>query len=300
MLCDGVGVDKFTFPFVMKACLACSCVEKAKEVYGFAVKTGFCGDVYLNNVLMDLYFKCGVVDDGVKVFDKMSGRNVVSWTTMISGLLRNGRLGVAGEMFEKMPVKNVVAWTAMINAHARSEKPERAFALFAEMQSNGVKPNQHTLVGLLVACSELGSLELGRWVHNFALENGFQISVYLGTAMIDMYSKCGDLECAKEVFDSMESKSVATWNVMITSLGVHGRSLQALAVFEEMERMNVKPDEITLMGVLCAILHMGDVEEAQKYYYYMTERYDLKLRTESQDTLFEMCSRAAMLLDEAQ
>ncbi|KAL3812370.1 hypothetical protein ACJIZ3_013638 [Penstemon smallii] len=297
MICRGVSVDKFTFPFVMKACLACSCVEKAKEVYGFAIKSGFCGDVYLDNVLMDLYLKCGVLDDGLKLFDKMRHRNVVSWTTMIAGLVCNGRVDLAEELFKKMPVKNVVSWTAMINAYARSVKPEKAFELFAEMLRDNVEPNAYTLVGLLVASAELESLKLGGWVHDFAIKKGFEVGVFLGTALIDMYSKCGSLEYARRVFESMESRSVATWNVMITSLGVHGHGIEALALFEEMERMSIKPDAITFMGVLCACLHKNDIEKGRHYFYYMTERYAIKPTTEHYVCLFEMYSSAAKLLD---
>ncbi|KAL0456823.1 UNVERIFIED_CONTAM: Pentatricopeptide repeat-containing protein, chloroplastic [Sesamum latifolium] len=297
MICRGVDVDKFTFPFVMKACLACCYVEKAKEVYAFAVKTGFSGDVYLDNVLMDLYLTCGNLSEGLKVFDKMRIRTIVSWTTITAGLVSNGRIDLAQQMFDKMPVKNVVSWTAMINGYAKSEKPEKAFELFAQMQHDNVKPNEYTLVGLLMACAELGSLKLGRWVHDFAIKNGFEVGVFLGTALIDMYSKCGSLEYAKRVFGNMASKSVATWNAMITSLGVHGRGEEALALFEEMERMSVKPDAITLIGVLCACLQTNNIEKGCKCFHYMTERYCIKPSLEHYLYLFEMESRLAQSLD---
>ncbi|KAK6161806.1 hypothetical protein DH2020_005187 [Rehmannia glutinosa] len=297
MICLGVSVDKFTFPFVMKACLACSCVEKAKEVYGLAVKTGFCGDVYLDNVLMDLYLKCGVLYDGLKVFDKMRVKTVVSWTTLIAGLVYNERMDVAQRMFDKMPMRNVYSWSAMINGYAKSEKPEKAFELFAEMQRDNAKPNEYTLVGLLTACAELGSLKLGRWVHQFTIKNGFEIGVFLGTALIDMYSKCGSLEYAKRVFEKMEIKSVATWNAMITSLGVHGRYEEALAYFEDMERMNINPDAITFTGILSACLQTGNIEKGRKYFYYMIEHYGIKPSFEHYVCLFVMYSRVAKLLD---
>lgn len=297
MICRGISVDKFTFPFVMKACLACSCIEKAKEVYGLAVKTGFCGDVYLNNVLIDLYLKCSDLEDGLKLFDKMRVRTVVSWTTIISGLVCNGRMDLAQELFEKMPMRNVVSWTAMINVYAKSEKPEKAFELFAEMQRDNVKPNEYTLVGLLMASTELGSLKLGLWVHDFAIKNGFEIGVFLGTALINMYSKCGSLEYARRVFEKMEIKSVATWNAMITSLGVHGRGGEALALFEQMERMTVTPDAITFTGVLCACMQTGNIDKGRKYFYDMIERYGLKPSFEHYVCLLEMYSSVAKLLD---
>ncbi|KAL8480908.1 hypothetical protein ACS0TY_027433 [Phlomoides rotata] len=293
LIFEGVSVDKFTLPFVMKACLACSCVDKAREVHGFAVKTGFSGDVYLDNVLMDLYMKCGVTDDALKLFDKMRHRTVVSWTTIIAGLVIHDRVDIAQKLFDKMPIRNVVSWTVMLNGYAKSKKPEKAFGLFAEMQRDNTKPNEYTLVGLLMASAELESLELGRWVHDFAIKNGFEIGVFLGTALIDMYSKCGSIECARRVFEKMESKSVATWNAMITSLGVHGHSEEALELFEEMEKANVTPDAITFAGVLSASLQNDDLEEGRRYFYRMVEHYGIKPTFEHYVCLSEMYSRAA-------
>jgi len=102
---------------------------------------GFGADIYLQNVLIDLYFKCGDSDYGRKVFDKM-------------------------------PVRTVVSWTAIIDGFLRSERPQEAFELFRRMQADNVRPNNFMLVSLLIACTQLGSLKLGSWIHNFALENG--------------------------------------------------------------------------------------------------------------------------------
>ncbi|XP_047947889.1 pentatricopeptide repeat-containing protein At3g26630, chloroplastic [Salvia hispanica] len=288
MIFRGVAVDKFTFPFVMKACLAISSVDKAREVYAVAVKSGFLGDVYLDNVLIDLYMKCGAVDDALKVFDKMRHRSVVSWTTVIAGLVLNARMDIAQKVFDKMPTRNVVSWTAMINGYAKSDEPEMAFKLYTEMQRDNVSPNEYTLVALLTASAELENLKLGRWVHEYAIKNGFEIGVFLGTALIDMYSKCGSLEYAKRVFMEMESKSVATWNTMISSLGVHGQVEEAIAVFEEMERRNVQPDAITFAGVLSASVQTGEVDTVRTYLYYMVERYGIEPSFEHYVCLFEM------------
>uniref|UniRef100_A0A5B7BBJ4 Pentatricopeptide repeat-containing protein n=1 Tax=Davidia involucrata TaxID=16924 RepID=A0A5B7BBJ4_DAVIN len=247
---------------------------------------------------MDLYFKCGNSDYGRKVFDKMRARNVVSWTTMITGLVTCAEeLDAARMLFEQMPVRNVVSWTAMINGYARNQQPQEAFELFWRMQLDNVRPNEFTLVGLLIACTDLGSLKLGRWIHDFALKNGFKVGVFLGTALIDMYSKCGSLEDAKRVFDNMEVKSLATWNSMITSLGVHGCGEEALALFAKMEEMasDVQPDAITFVGVLCACVHTNNVREGYRYFEYMSQRYGIAPIAEHNKCMIELCSRANML-----
>lgn len=275
MICRGVRPDKFTFPFVIKACLASSLVEKGKEVHMLAIKTGFDKDLYFQNTLLDFYFKCKDLCYGQKMFDRMRVKNIVSWTTVIAGLVSSRQLDVARVLFEQMPIRNVVSWTAMIDGYARNGRPEEAFELFWRMQLENVTPNEFTLISLLIACTELGSLKLGVWIHDLALKNGFELGIYLGTALIDMYSKCGSLEDAKRVFDEMEIKSLATWNSMITSLGVHGCGEEALSLFENMEMANVQPDAITFVGVLSACIHTNNVEIGRRLFDYMSERYGI-------------------------
>ncbi|XP_010250460.1 PREDICTED: pentatricopeptide repeat-containing protein At3g26630, chloroplastic [Nelumbo nucifera] len=295
MMCRGVRPDKFTFPFVIRACIVSSAIDKGKEVHGVAFKLGFWGDAFVQNTVMDLYFKCGDLGFGCMVFDKMPVKNVVSWTTMVSGLVAHGELDAARGIFEVMQAKNVVSWTVMINGFARNRHPEEAFELFRRMQLENVRPNEFTLVSLLIACTELGSLRLGSWIHDFALKNGFELGVFLGTALIDMYSKCGSIDDAKKVFDKMQKKSLATWNSMITSLGVHGRGEEALDVFVEMERADVRPDAITFVGVLCACINMGNSDEGFRYFRYMSERYDIVPTIDHYGCMVELLNRAGML-----
>ncbi|XP_059632772.1 pentatricopeptide repeat-containing protein At3g26630, chloroplastic [Cornus florida] len=292
MICRGLPPDKFTFPFVIKACIASSSIRKGHEVHMLAIKTGFLDDMFVQNTLMDFYFKCGDSDYGRKVFEKMRVRSVVSWTTMITGLVACGELDDARVFFEQMPIRNVVSWTAMIDGYARNQRPEEAFELFWRMQLDNVRPNEFTLVSLLMACTELGSLKLGRWVHDFALRNGFKVGVFLGTALIDMYSKCGSLEDAKRVFGDMEVKSVATWNTMITSLGVHGCGEEALDLFAKMEMANVQPDAITFVGVLCACVHTNNVSDGHRYFKFMSECYGITPIEEHCNCMIELSSRA--------
>ncbi|KAF2323013.1 hypothetical protein GH714_032756 [Hevea brasiliensis] len=159
----------------------------------------------------------------------------------------------------------------------------------------GTRPNEFTLVGLLKACTELGSLQLGSRIHDYALKKGFKLGVFLGTVLIDMYSKCGSLVDAKQVFDKMQVKSLAAWNSMITSLGVHGCGKEALAVFAQMEEANIKPDAITFVGVLCACVRMNNVEEGDRYFKYMTECYGITPILEHYTCMIKLYTCANML-----
>ncbi|CAI8613562.1 unnamed protein product [Vicia faba] len=294
MMCKGFVTDKFTYPFVLNACIASGVVDFGRVVHGVSIKMGFWSDVYVQNNMMNLYFKCGryVVDDGWKVFEKMRVRNVVSWTTVIAGLVGCGKLDTAREVFEKMGCKNVVSWTAMIDGYVKYGNPIMAFDLFERMLLDNVRPNEFTLVSLIKACTDLGSLKLGRRMHDFAMKNGFEVGPFLGTALIDMYSKCGSLDDAVRVFGLMQVRNLATWNTMITSFGVHGFRDEVLDLFEEMERVNVVPDAITFVGVLSACVQMNVLEEGYKYFSLMTEHYGITPIFEHYTCIVELYVRA--------
>lgn len=295
MLCQGFVPDKFTYPFVINACMASSALGFGRVAHALAIKMGFWGDLYVQNTMMNLYLKCENADGGWKVFDKMRVRNVFSWTTLISGLVACGKLDTARKLFEEMPSKNVVSWTAMIDGYVKHKQPVEAFNLFERMQDDNVRPNEYTVVSLVRACTEMGSLKLGRRIHDFALKNGFELGPFLGTALIDMYSKCGSLDDARTVFGMMQVRTLATWNTMITSLGVHGFRDEAIALFEEMEKANEVPDAITFVGVLSACVYMNDLELAQKYFNLMTDHYGITPIFEHYECMVEICTRAYRL-----
>ncbi|KAL1210064.1 Pentatricopeptide repeat-containing protein [Cardamine amara subsp. amara] len=294
MLSQQSQFDKFTFPFVIKACLSSSSLRLGTQVHGLAIKTGFFSDVFFQNTLMDLYFKCGKPDCGRKVFDKMPGRSIVSWTTMLYGLVSNFQLDSAEVIFSQMPTRNVVSWTAMITAYVKNRRPDEAFQLFRRMQVDNVKPNEFTIVNLLQASTQLGSLTMGRWVHEYAYKNGFVLDCFLGTALIDMYSKCGSLQDARKVFDVMQSKSLATWNAMITSLGVHGCGEEALSLFEQMEEeeAEIEPDAITFVGVLSACANTGNVKDGLRYFVRMIQVYGITPIREHNACMIQLLEQA--------
>ncbi|RDX79179.1 Pentatricopeptide repeat-containing protein, chloroplastic, partial [Mucuna pruriens] len=295
MLSHGFAPDKFTYTFVINACRASSALGFGKMAHALAIKTRFWRDLYVQNTMMNLYFDFQNVDDGRKVFDKMLVRNVFSWNIAIGGLVEVSKLDAARELFEEMPPKNVVSWTAVIDGCVKHKQPVEAFKYFERMLVDSVRPNEYTVVSLIRACSEMGSLKLGRCIHHFALKNGLQLRPFLGTALIDMYSKCGSLDDARRVFGMMHVRTLATWNTMITSLGVHGLWNEALALFEEMEKAKQVPDAITFVGVLSACIHKKNLEQGQRYFNLMTNRYGITPIVEHYKCMDELHTRANKL-----
>ena len=175
-----------------------------------------------------------------------------------------------------MPVKNVVSWNAMIAGYVHSHMFDEAISVFHEMLIDGkYKPDHTTLVSVLSACSHLGSLEHGKWIHSYIKKNKLDLSVPLGNALIDMFAKCGDVENAKAVFEMMANKCIITWTSMASGLAFNGQCREALDLFDRKCLQKIKPDVIIFIAVLSACTHCGLVE-GKRVFDQMILQFDIK------------------------
>ena len=151
---------------------------------------------------------------------------------------------------------------------------------------------------MLSACTGLGSLKQGQWIHEYIEKSGIELDSKLATAIIDMYCKCGYLEKAFEVFNGLTHKGISSWNSMIGGLALHGKGMDAVELLKEMERQAEAPDYITFVNVLSACSHSGLVEEGHYYFRYMTEVHSIVPRSEHFGCMVDLLGRSG-LLDEA-
>ncbi|PWA46904.1 Pentatricopeptide repeat-containing protein [Artemisia annua] len=164
------------------------------------------------------------------------------------------------------------------------------------MQMEGdVTPNYVSLISVLPAVSGLGALEIGKWVHYFAVRNGIKIDLMLGSALIDMYSKCGSIEEALQLFESLSQKNVITWNSIITGLAIHGRAKDALDHFTKMQESGVSPNDVTYISVLTACSHAGLVDKGMSIFNQMVQTDGLKPRIEHYGCMVDLLGRAGRL-----
>ncbi|XP_009588497.1 pentatricopeptide repeat-containing protein At5g66520-like [Nicotiana tabacum] len=257
------GPDKFTYPFVLKACSKLRYAQLGKQIHGLILKSGLMSDRYVNNALIHMYAGC--VDSGLalKMFDEMSDRDVVSWTSMIDGFVDNDR-------------------------------PIEAIGLFEQMMDNGVDPNEATLVSVLRACADTGAMSIGQKVHNFVKERNLSTKANVGTALIDMYAKCGCIESAKEVFNETMDKDVYAWTAMVSGLASHGLSEEAMEHFEQMKSCNVKPDERTMTAVLSACRNAGWIGKGL-YHLRSMKKYKLRPTIQHYGCIVDTFVRAGQL-----
>ncbi|ONK61264.1 uncharacterized protein A4U43_C08F27900 [Asparagus officinalis] len=166
------------------------------------------------------------------------------------------------------------------------------------MQEEGFEPEDRTLVSVLGACAHVGALEQGKWVHGYLRSKGRRVSVFLGTSLVDMYVKCGEVEIGLRVFQEMPERNVLAWTTVIKGLAMHGRGLEALRMFKEMERCGIVPDDIAFIGALCACTHAGLVDQGRQLFDSMIKRYKIKPKIEHYGCMVDLLARNG-LLDEA-
>ncbi|KAF8408263.1 hypothetical protein HHK36_007412 [Tetracentron sinense] len=264
MLYYGILPNKYTYPFVLKSLSVESELTPGKMVHGQVIKMGSSSDSYVYSSLIHFYSLCGAIDDSRKLFDRMPQRNAVCWSAMISGC-------VQASLFKE------------------------ALSLFNEFQIERLEPNESILVSVLCASAHFGALEHGRWIHLYVERNKVCLSVNLGTALINMYCKCGVVEEALKVFDRMTRKNVLSWTALISGLAMNGMGQRALEVFYEMLKSGIRPDSVTFVGVLTACSHGGLVNEAQKHFHEMRRNYGIFPRLEHYGCMVDVLGRAGLV-----
>ncbi|KAJ0969201.1 hypothetical protein J5N97_022078 [Dioscorea zingiberensis] len=253
------------------------------------------GNVLLWNVVINGLCRSGDVERARELFDVMPERSVASWNSLVQGLLKRGDLDAAVELFEGMPERNVVSWTTMVAGLSRNGDNQRAVWMFDRMLEGGVRANEFTVASALSACSRMGALESGVRVHEYALGNGFRADGAVGTALVDMYSKCGKIERASEVFDQMEQRDVLTWTTIIMGWAIHGHWRRALQCFEDMRCACVKPDDGVFLAVLMACTHSGKVEKGVELFDSMRFDYKIEPTMKHYTCMVDLFGRAGRL-----
>ncbi|KAL5729568.1 hypothetical protein ACHQM5_002500 [Ranunculus cassubicifolius] len=358
---SGVKPDSTTFTVTLKACANLSDLILGEEVRSHAVETGYKDDVFVASSLVNLYAKCGKMEEAMKVFVEMPKRDLVTWTTMVTGYAqsgkpieaikmyremqsqkvqgdeivlvsliqscsnigdpklglsvhgymirrdipmdvvietslvdmyaKNGFLKLASFLFDRMVRPNIVSWSALISGYAQHGYSWDAFRLLVEMQRDGFKPDHMSLVSGLLACSLVGLIKIGKSIHGFILRS-LEFDQILGTAAIDMYSKCGSLRSARALFDRVKVRDLISWNAMIAIYGIHGYGKEALALFLQMRETGLNPDHATFSSLLSAFSHSGLVEEGLYWFDVMSREFNIEPSEKHYASVIDLLARA--------
>ncbi|KAD4384301.1 hypothetical protein E3N88_24469 [Mikania micrantha] len=247
----GLPVNGASFSCVLKICgILCDQIM-GKQIHCDCIKYGFVEEVSVGTSLIDMYAKTEGVCMAEKVFDEMPDRNVVSWTSMLTGYSLRG-------------------------LH------DRAVELFLHMQMEGIKPNPYTFATVLGALADRGAVVKGMQVHTMVVKFGFELTTYVCNSLISMYSKSGMIRCAKAVFDGMEVRNAVSWNGMIAGLVTNGHDLVALDLFHKMRYFRIKLTQaifVTILKVCANIKEIVFTKQIHSFVSKMGMEFDPNLRT---------------------
>lgn len=296
----GIGPVSFTFTALLKGCCGVVGVDLGRQIHGQVVRLGGFGfDLYVGNTLIDMYVRCECLDCARKVFDEMCDRDVISWTSLIVAYVRCGNMEEAGVLFDGMPEKDMVAWTTMVMGFSQNAKPREALEFFDRMLEAQVETDEVTLASVISACAQLGATKYAKWVQEVADKAGFGPSnnVVIGSALIDMYAKCGCIEDARNVFDKMTKKNVYSYSSLILGLALHGCAEEAIDLFEKMLKTDIKPNKVTFLGVLSACSHAGLVQQGRNFFASMEKDHGVTRTVDHYTCMVDLLGRAGLIKD---
>nr|AYM00532.1 pentatricopeptide repeat protein [Salvia miltiorrhiza] len=291
MLIEEIEPNAFTLSTVLKACCT---LETGKALHCHAHKFGLVSDSYVRTALIDIYARGGDIVLARRLFDSMVERNLVTFTSMITGYAKNGNVDEARELFDGMEERDVVSWNVMIDGYAQHGRPNEAIVLFRQMMKAKLKPDEATMVAVLSACGQVGALGSGQWIHSY-LGYRATFNCRVGTALIDMYSKCASLEDARKVFDGIKDKDAVVYNAMIGGYAIHGFSQDAMKLFKEMPEVGLHPTDITFISVLSACAHAGLISESWGLFNAMKDEYGIQPKVEHYGCMVNLLGRAGRL-----
>lgn len=361
-------VTNSTYDALVNACIRLRSIRGVKRVFNFMVNSGFEPDQYMCNRVLLMHVKCGMMIDARTLFDEMPHRNLVSWNTMIAGLVDVGacieafelfltmwsefsdadsrtfatmirataglgliypgrqlhscvvKLGVCDDIFvacalidmyskcgsiegaqlvfDEMPEKTTVGWNTIIAGYALHGYSEEALSLYYEMQDAGVAMDHFTFSIVVRICARLGSLEHAKQAHAGLVRNGFGLDIVANTSLVDLYSKWGRIEDARNVFDRMPCKNVISWNALIAGYGNHGQGEEAVELFNQMIHEGMRPNHVTFLAVLSACSYSGLSDHGWEIFYSMNRVHGVTPRAMHYACMIELLGREG-LLDEA-
>ncbi|KAL0340516.1 UNVERIFIED_CONTAM: Pentatricopeptide repeat-containing protein [Sesamum radiatum] len=265
---SGVDADEVTLVNLLQICKVLGDLRQCKLVHSRVFQGGFQSNDLVMNSLIDAYAKCNQINLAWRVFCQMKRPDIVTWSTIISGFTHCGM-------------------------------PDEAIALYRDMRLSLENPNPNpvTLLSLLEACALSAELGRSKWAHGIAIRMGLASDVVVGTAILDMYSKCGAIPVSRKAFDQIFAKNIISWSAIITAYGLNGLPHDALALLYEMEVHGLKPNPVTILSVLSACCHGGLVEEGLSVFKGLANKHGTELKLEHYSCLVDLLARAGNLDD---
>ncbi|OVA06335.1 Pentatricopeptide repeat [Macleaya cordata] len=268
---EEICLEFFVFPVVLKACSGLSELGLGKQVHGLVIKNELVSNIYVGNSLIDMYGKCGSLDNAKKFLDKMPERDCVSWNSVVTGCAANGLVFEALEVLENMGSSgnlkpNLVSWSAVIGGFTQNGYDEEALELLYRMQKAGLKPNARTLASFLPACARLQTLSLGKEIHGYITRHGFMSNPFAVNGLVDVYRRCADMRSAEKIFLKFSVRNLVSFNTMIVGYCENGKVSKAKKLFDHIELVGIKKDTISWNSMISGYVDNGLFNDALKIF----------------------------------
>ncbi|KAJ0966135.1 hypothetical protein J5N97_027273 [Dioscorea zingiberensis] len=244
-----ISADSVTCVSVLMGCTDLKAIQQGEQVHAFLIKSGYETDISVQTSLFSLYSECRSLHEAAGVF---------------AAVIRH----------------DIVSWTALVSSYAKHGYNEEALFLLLRMLQDGVKPNHFTLASALTASSKATSTQTGKLLHALVIKTGLDGDTSVGSALIDMYSKCGSIVSAVSYFEGSSKCDIFLWNALLTGHAQHGNVKELLRCFEEMLNYKLNPDGVTFLVVLNGCSHCGYVDRVMHYYNMMQDKYGIRPEVE--------------------
>ncbi|XP_015064375.1 pentatricopeptide repeat-containing protein At2g33680-like [Solanum pennellii] len=261
----GDDVNEFVFTSVLSAIALPEFVYVGKQIHCLSLKNGFLSAVSVANATVTMYAKCGSLHDACRAFELSSEKNSITWSALITGYAQNGDC-------------------------------EKALKLFSEMHYRGMIPSEYTLVGVLNACSDFDALREGKQVHGYLVKLGFEPQMYILTALVDMYAKCGNISDARRGFDYLKEPDIVLWTSMIAGYVKNGDNESAKGMYCRMLMEGVMPNELTMASVLKACSSLAALEQGKQIHAHIV-KHGFSLEVPIGSALSTMYAKSGSLHD---
>lgn len=266
MLVSRMMPSSATMACVIAACAQLDSIKHGKSIHCYILRQRMTVDIPMQNSLVSLYAKCGFLEQSCSIFSKMDERNVVSWNAIVTGYAQNGYLS-------------------------------KALLLFHEMRSANQLPDSITVVSLLQACASIGAYHQGKWIHSYVLRSCLGPCIRIGTALVDMYAKCGNLDSSRKCFDIMPEHDSVSWTAIIAGYGSHGKGETALKMFSEFLQSGMAPNDVIFLSVLYACNHNGLVDSGMILFESMIHEHKIEPKIEHLACIVDLLCRAGRVQD---
>lgn len=225
--------NEFVFTSVLSAFTSHEFVDTGRQVHSLAIKNGLLSIISVGNALVTMYVKCGSLDDALQTFDFSGNKNSITWSAMVTGYAQNG-------------------------------DSDKALKLFYNMHHSGLLPSEFTLVGVINACSDLCAIVEGKQMHGYALKLGYELQLYVLSALVDMYANCGSITDARQGFEYIQQPDVVLWTSIITGYVQNGDFEGALNLYCRMQMDGFIPNELTMGSVLKACSTLAALDQGKQ------------------------------------